>query len=122
EASRLISAAASPLKEILIVALHSGLRRGELLSLRWTDIHGGAIHLRAEVCKSGKSRVVPIDDTVHSTLESLERNGPLVFHCRGRPILSLRAAWKKACDAAGIKDFRLHDARHTWCTWTAENG
>ncbi len=122
EATRLIRAATSHLREIIIVALHTGMRRGEMLSLRWDQIHDRAIHLRAAQCKSGRARVVPIADAVADVLLLLARNGPLVFHQDGRPILTLRAAWKRACDRAGVRNFRLHDCRHTFSTWAAERG
>src|SRR2546422_357269 len=123
EAFRLILTCTSPLRELVLLAIHTGLRKGELLTLRWTDVRDGCIHLRAEVCKSGRSRIVPLTNAAEDALESLERNGGFVFHHRvGSPLRDLRRAWTRACKRAGLSGLRIHDLRHVALSFAADRG
>ncbi len=99
-------------------AFLTGWRRGEIISLRWSDVDrdGGAIRLRPENSKNGKGRVVPFD--VLPQLAALMKRreearlvenpaGELriiewVFHHSGDPIGDFRKAWASACIAAGL--------------------
>lgn len=107
------------LEIISTVALHTGMRRGEILKLEWRDVHlsKGYIHVRET--KSGHNRDVPINQAVRDALESwrlsVPKESPWVFPGTGRTghIVEIKKAWKEVLKLAKISDFRFHDLRHT---------
>lgn len=120
ECQRLIAAAEPHLKPILIFALNTGCRKGEILSLTWdrVDLKHGFIHL--DKTKAGKSRQVPINATLRAALAGLVRrvDSPLVFYNpdTGRRWHELKRSFATACRKAKIQDFRFHDLRHTFAS------
>ncbi len=124
----LIENAPAHQKALLAVAFHTGMRRGELLALRWVwiDRTKGFIRLPAEVTKEGKTKAIPIKYHVRAALESLPRalHHDFVFTYRGEPReRDIRGGLKKACKGAGIVygqkeegGFRFHDLRATFDT------
>lgn len=60
EAGRLLDVCADHLRPIVLCALETGMRKGEILGLRWSDIRNGMIYLPAERTKSGKAREIPV--------------------------------------------------------------
>jgi integrase len=101
-----------------IGALHTGMRRGELCSVKWEHITFAMGDLFIPKSKSGKSRHIPISDTLHSLLKELYGDGKndqeFVFGTVNRSHLSHR--FKAICQELGIKDFRFHDLRHTFAS------
>jgi integrase len=100
---------------IVVVALETGLRRGELLGLTWERVDFGRGVIRLEITKSGRRPEVPMRQTVYDVLSGLPggRTGRL------RPDIDryrLRRAWEAAVEAAGLEDFRFHDLRHTFAS------
>lgn len=105
----------------------SGWRKGEILSLAWTDVDmaGRVIRLRPENSKNGKGRVLVLDGTIGALIErqwrlrELEQpNGTVgfslyVFHQGGSPVGSFRKAWASACKLAGVEGRLFHDLRRT---------
>ena len=75
EIDRLLDACSSHLKPIVEIALHTGMRRGELLSLTWEQIRNGQIYLTET--KSGKSRQIPINDRLAHVLRELRQKNQL---------------------------------------------
>ncbi len=120
EEQRLLEAAApverrSPwLRPALILAVETAMRRGELLSLRWTDVdlHRRVAYLR--MTKNGDARFVPLSTRAVDVLTNLPRSAD------GRVIPISAAALTKrfeaARDRAELTDFRWHDLRHTAAT------
>lgn len=114
---RLIGAAPGHLKPILIVALNTGMRKGEILDLRWenVDLVNGVITV--ERSKNWKLRQIPMNSLVFETLRSLKRTGDYVFSKRnGGPRHSVRRAFEVAQEKAGIPKCRFHDLRHTFAS------
>jgi len=118
---RLIDSAAPHFKPVLIIALITGMRLGEILKMRWKDINFrlGTIRIPKENSKSKKERVVPIDSVIFNVLDSLERKGEYVFinDWTGGHRKDVREAFKAACKRAGIpygrdKGLIFHDLRH----------
>jgi integrase len=107
--------------------LLSGWRRGEVLGLEWkqVDTVAGVVRLEAEASKNGEARVLPYRR--HSELAALilgqeearrallRESGSLtscVFHRDARRIRSFHAAWRAACERAGVPGRLCHDLRH----------
>jgi integrase len=100
------------LKAILLVALDCGLRRGEILSLRKSDVDldSRVINLKALNTKTIKPRSVPISERVAFELAPLIEkldDSSLLF-----PFKDIKHSFSTACRLAGIKNFHLHDCRH----------
>lgn len=117
EEETLIGAAPGHLKPILIVAVNTGMRKGEILDLRWenVDLVNGVITV--EKSKNWKLRQIPMNSRVFETLRSLKRTGDYVFSKRnGDPRHSVRRAFEVAREKAGIPKCRFHDLRHTFAS------
>jgi len=117
----------NPRLEILILtALATGAREGELLALRWRDIdlRQGLIHFPHG--KNEDPKTIPIVRSLAERLEHLaaskKSEKDLIFVTdTGAPNFP-RAAWKTALRNAGIEDFRFHDLRHTAASYLAMSG
>jgi integrase len=120
ECQELINACNTHLKPIVITALNSGMRKGEILNLRWdnVDLKHGFILL--EVTKNGERREIPINETLRASLLGLRRrlDVPYVFYdpITGKPYQDVKRSFKSAIRRAKIKDFRFHDLRHCFAS------
>jgi len=138
ERSRLLKACEesdnSYLYPVVVLALSTGMRQGEIMGLTWddVDIHQGRITLYET--KNGEIRVVPL---VGKALELLKAKAKARTKEKVRRIdtsllfpgkvnqdkpMDLRAPWKAALKKAGIDDFRFHDLRHSAASYLAMNG
>ena len=126
EAGKLHMAAAHHLKPILVAALCTGGRLGELLALRWRDVdlEAGLVTFRKETTKSRKERWVPVSQDLAECLRSLRRGIPedRIFSFRGEGLKSVRTAFARARKKAGLQDVHFHDLRHTFASWYMQNG
>lgn len=110
------------LKPLVILALNTGMRRGELLSLGWSQVDLTNHRIRIVNAKtSSGERVIPMNATVHAFLSELagKKNSHLVFPSNrkvGERIVDLKKGFKKAVRLAGIPHIRFHDLRHTFAT------
>jgi integrase len=117
---------------IYLTAALSGLRRGELLALRWADVdfkqnsirvyEGYSANVTGKT-KSRKSRTVPMVDKVAVALKQVKQRGlltgktNLVFVSRERTNVdgsALRRRYIATLDAGGLRQLRFHDLRHTF--------
>jgi integrase len=120
ECQSLINVCDNRLRPIIITALNTGMRRGEILSLEWDkhiDLKHGFILL--DKTKNGERREIPINDPLRHALQPLIRrlDTPFVFYEHsGKPISDFRKSFSTALRKAGIKDFRFHDLRHTFAS------
>ena len=127
EIRALLEAADDEFRPILIAALHTGMRRGEILNLRWEDVNLKNRIITVQESKSGKKRMIPIDDTLYGTLRLLPSrfHRGYVFPLPGKPERrwqDFRKRFASAVKKAGIKDFRFHDTRHTFASHLVMNG
>lgn len=95
------------------LAIETGMRAGELLTLDWTQVNLAFGVIRLKVTKNGSGRTVPLTARaveVLRTLPSKERGGRVIpnFHDTS----GLDRAFKRLCNAAGIHDLHFHDLRH----------
>jgi integrase len=98
----------------------SGMRHGESLALRWTDVEADWIIVASDGRnKTRRSRRVPVNSHLRDILEAIriESRSPLLLR-----IHSPRRALKTACLALGIPPMRVHDLRHFFATWCIESG
>jgi integrase len=120
EMARLIHVCDQHLKPIVITALNTGMRKGEILSLTWeqVDLRHGFILL--DVTKNGERREIPINNVLRETLTSLPRHltSPYVFWQgnEGTRFLDVKKSFASALKRAGIRDFHFHDLRHTFAS------
>src|SRR5205823_11909722 len=135
EEPRLLSVLTGPrasLRPHVVLAIHTGMRRGELLSLRWAnvDFERGLVHVmnsHREQTKSGHSRSIPMSRLAKQQLLSLQTKSgdtEYVFVNRntGRPRTDVKRGFRSACRDAGLEDFRFHDLRHTAATRLGDAG
>ena len=122
EARRLVNVAAPHLRPLLIVAMNTGGRRGELFGLRWQDVDLKARTISFIDTKNGRRRDIPVNEAVCETLRRLPRKGEFVFSHAGARLSSVAHAFATACKRAGIQDFRFHDLRHTFASHAAMSG
>ena len=137
EATRLIIEArrrrsGERLADFIELALHTGCRMNELLKLEWRRVNWQhrLIILEGEDTKAAKRRTVPLNDVALAALRRRAREvaehcpaSPWVFAKRdGSRLVSVREGFKAACQAAGIRDFRIHDLRHTCASWLVSEG
>ena len=122
EAQLLVKCCESYLAPIVITALNTGMRKSEILNLRWDahiDLKHGFILL--DITKNGERREIPINATLRATLQGITRrlDVPYVF-CNpvtGKPYQKdFKKSFHSALRKAKIADFRFHDLRHTFAS------
>ncbi|MFY9553626.1 MAG: site-specific integrase [Blastocatellia bacterium] len=114
------------LRLIVVIALQTGMRRGEILRLRKQDIdfYRGEIHVTKT--KTDNDREVPMTPTLERELkrhcETLGSDFLFANQKTRMPITEFKHGFDSACEQAGIRDFWFHDIRHTAATRMAESG
>lgn len=114
EIKALLERAHPRLYPVLICALYTGMRRGEILGLRWENVNLDRGILYILKSKSGKPREIPLAGKLREVFLSLgpKLSGP-IFDI---PIIMLRRYFDRAMRDAGIAGFRFHDLRHTFAS------
>ena len=115
------------LLDIVIIDLHTGMRRTEILTLhkRQIDFIRGSIEVIET--KNGRPRSVPMHQTLRPILQRLvEKAGPNGYLFEnpktGKPIKDVKTAWRYALRDAKIEGLRLHDLRHSFGTRAIDGG
>ena len=97
----------------------TGCRSGEIMALKWEDVHLEAAELRLRDSKTGP-RVVPLSPAAVRVLEGLPRaaGNPWVIagHKPGTRLSRVTRYWYRARERAGIEDVRIHDLRHSFAS------
>ena len=101
----------------LVIALNTGMRKMEILSLKWENasFSKGRITVPKERAKSGRSREIPMNDNVIEELTRRDKTNEYVFYNpKTRTyIRNIKTAFWRICRIAKVKGLRLHDLRHT---------
>ena len=98
------------IKPLMEFAIETGMRRGELLKLRWEDVNLGRKTALIKETKNGDSRKIPLSVAAIRTLSGLPRHlGGNVFPVTPN---ALRGVWRRAVKKVGIDNLRFHDLRH----------
>ena len=120
---------ADSLEPMITVSLKTGVRRSALFRLEWKDIDfiHQVLTVRAEICKTGKSRKIPLSATALDTLgkwREQQSGKGLVFPSpkTGGVMDNCNSAWAALLKDAGIEGFRWHDLRHTFASRLVING
>lgn len=110
----LLQAAAPHLRPIIIAALDTGMRRGEILAQRWehVDLTRGLLSVTRSKTAGGEGREIPFTRRLHALLTAQPKSEGLAFTFQDRPIRRIKTAWKAALIRAGIRHYRFHDLRH----------
>ena len=109
QVQRIARHARGPVRDAILLAALTGLRRGELLALTPESRRDGALVLQDT--KSGRPRAVPLPP------EAMRLRLPLAIHKD-----TLTRGFLKAARAAGVKGARFHDLRHTYASWLVQSG
>jgi integrase len=118
---------------MVLVAYHTGMREGEIRSLRWDqiDLKAGTIHLKSCDTKTDEGRLIPLNQTLTTTFKTATRYVlcPWVFvspakldRWQANPeqvdpryhTTSVTHAFERACKKAGVTHATFHDLRHTF--------
>ena len=110
--------------QIVLTALHTGMRRGEIFNLKWSDVDLDRGLIQVRVSKSNKQRLVPMNETVRLLLGSIVRTSEFVFPSpkTNNRLNQIKTSFRKAVTRAALEDFRFHDLRHTAASRMAEAG
>ena len=120
ELARIIEETGSTeLQTILLLAVETGMRRGELCALRWVDYKPAVPALKIPTSKNGSPRVVPLSPRAVELIEALPRGGERLFDIEPD---SITRAFRRACKRLGIADLRFHDTRHEATSQLFEDG
>jgi len=127
EEGRLLENCTEHLKPIVIIALSTGLRRGEILSLKWSDIDFQGKAMKVEREKGGSIPFIFLTESVTRQLAMLKAKAGKAEHVfvnpkSGKPFVEIGKAFRAACRRAGIKGLRFHDLRHTFASRLIEKG
>lgn len=121
EEAKLMAALPSYFRPLATLALHTGLRRGELLSLQWPDINFETRTLTVRRSKHGEARHVPLNSVAYDTLMALKRaRKVLAVHLfateSGGQLHKFGHIWVSAVKRAGFDDLHFQDLRHTFAS------
>jgi len=127
EIQLLLNASSKGFRPILITALHTGMRKGEILNLMWSDVDFKNRIITIQDSKSGKKRMLPMDDTVCEALSLLPTRFQrgYVFPSpvkAGKPRFGVQRQFGNAVKKADIHNFRFHDLRHTFASHLVMSG
>jgi len=128
EINKLLSACHGYLKDIVIVALNTGMRRGEIFNLKWQDIDFELKLIHVADSKNNESRDIPMNETLYKTLKALkdkaEPGQQYVFinPRTSKPYDDVKTSFKSALKRAAIENFTFHDLRHTFASHLVMNG
>jgi len=125
EELKLLAVAPIHLKRIIIAALDTGMRRGEILNQLWehVDMQRKVLSVSRSKTPEGEAREIPLTRRLYELLAENDRNAGLVFTYKDQPIsYTIKTSWRGALHNAKLRHFRFHDLRHTHNTRLMEAG
>ena len=109
----------------LFMILYTGCRAGEVLSLKWENVHLKDSYIHLPDTKTGEG-ARPLNQKAIDLLSAMtpKEGNPYVFYGKvpGQPVVEIKTAWKTILKRAGIKDFRIHDLRHSFASFALKKG
>lgn len=114
------------LHAFITLALNTGCRTGELLTLTWDNVHLNRSYLtiRNTLSKNGRTVHKPLNNASKAALCSIYTHNYWVFYNpnTNNRLISLKKGFKKATDVAGLGHVRIHDLRHTFASFLVQEG
>jgi integrase len=112
---KLLEASALHLRRMILIALYTGMRRGEILNQRWehVDLEGGVLYVSRSKTMGGEGREVPLGTVAKEVLIAIRKDSGHVFEFHGTPIGTFKTAWLHAVKKSLPYHLRFHDLRHT---------
>ena len=113
------------LHAIVITALFTGMRKSEILGLKWKDCDFNRGLIRLTRTKNNETRTLPMSDKVKSALIAVQKHPESAYiFCKknGKPFGNVRKSFDKLLTACKIDGFRFHDLRHTYASQLVMNG
>jgi len=120
---KLVELAPPYLKLIILIAINTGMRRGEVLNLEWERVNFGSGIIHLDKTKTSKERDIPMNETLKPILFELSQKmkghryvieNPETEKC----YVEIKKSWKTLLKMVGINNFRFHDLRHNFATYT----
>ncbi|NPU86384.1 MAG: tyrosine-type recombinase/integrase [Syntrophaceae bacterium] len=104
------------LEAIIITALNTGMRKSEILNLKWDNVDLNNRVITVEHTKNGEIRRIPMNKRLTTVLKNVKSGSRFdyVFSEDGKPYGDVKTGWWAALRKAGIDNFRFHDLRHTF--------
>lgn len=120
----LLAAAKGHLHKMILIALDTGMRRGEITSQTWEDIDFAQKVLFVTHSKTpeGESREIPLSQRLLELLLQQRKSAGLVITYKDGPVRNVKRTWKTALKNSGVRHLRFHDLRHTFNTRLMEAG
>jgi len=112
------SIAADYLKPMVLIAINTGLRRGELFGITWSDVNfkKSLLTIPASISKSKRARHIPLNDEAYMIIKewyNIAGDQKFIFTNKdGKKFTTIKKAWESLKKKAKIKNFRWHDFRH----------
>lgn len=120
-AEKIIASAPKHLKPIIYTALYTGLRRGNILALKWEniDFENNLINIRVKdrTKDGGKNLTIPMIDKLKKIILEQPKICDYVFTYQGKPISDIKHAWQSTLKKADLPYTNFHTLRHTAATW-----
>ncbi len=124
EEQLLLSTAQPRVREMIIAALDTGMRRGEILNQLWEDVdfERRLLFVTKSKTPEGESREIPLTQRMYQLLVGRRQAAGVIFSFQDRNIFSIKRTWKTTLQKAGTRHIRFHDLRHTFNTRLMESG
>ncbi len=124
EFKKLYDAASDHLRPILVTAYCTGMRKNEILTLKWENVDMEKGFILVEETKNDENKIIPINKLLQETLNSVKYSSPKenVFTFKGKPIQDTKTAFNAALRRSGIDKCVFHDLRHTFASNLVMNG
>jgi integrase len=126
ELRALLAACPEWLHPIVVLAVVTGMRRSEILGLRWLDVDILHSRIMLPQTKNSEGRIVYLNQSALAALRSVAppevRHQPLCRIFEGITPEQVSVAFARLCRAQGVLDFRFHDLRHTAASWLRMKG
>jgi integrase len=119
------------LRPMVLLALNTGMRRGELFSLTWSavDLDAGIVTIVAESAKSGQTRRVPLNTEAVNVLTTWRKrqgddaaDGLMFPGAGGARLTNITKSWAGVVKAAKLRSFNFHDLRHSFASKLVQRG
>jgi excisionase family DNA binding protein len=113
------------MRDLVTFALNTGMRLGEILNLKWANVDMKSGTIKVEFTKSGKTRIVPMNQALREMLARPRKRGEVYVFTNPDSkdrFRETKTSFKTGCRKAGIEGLRFHDLRHTFASRLVRNG